>query len=522
MAKKTKNKKGAKKKSKKKKGKKQARQPTRRSVLHLSASQARAFFLKHDSYCNLDLPPYFQFDSLLSAVSKAAAGWKCTKPERRNARNLDDVNYTVLSNKDGRFAWRPIQLCHPLLYVDLVHQITEPGTWSTITTRFAEYAKPSRISCMSLPVQSRSSKRDKAEQILQWWQAIEQRSIELALDYAVLIHADISDCYGAIYTHSIAWALHTKPVAKQRRNDQGLIGNVIDGRIQDMRQGQTNGIPQGSVLMDFIAEMVLGYADLEIENAIQAAGISDYQILRYRDDYRIFANSIVDGEAILKCIAESLVDLGFKLNTQKTEVASDVVSGSIKKDKQDWLEAVQRNRNLEKHLILIRNHGARHPNSGSLQTALGEFLARVNSLTSPPHGLLALISLIVDIAYRSPKSQPLTMAILSKLISFLPNTKAKQAVVDQVMNKFSAIPNTGYMEIWLQRAVLHSGANFAFREPLCILASCKTLPIWNSSWIASPALQSVVDAKKSIKKQKMQKLPPVVDPKEVRLFDPYY
>jgi hypothetical protein len=28
-----------------------------------------------------------------------------------------------------------------------------------------------------------------------------------------------------------------------------------------MRHGQTNGIPQGSVLMDFIAEMVLGYAD---------------------------------------------------------------------------------------------------------------------------------------------------------------------------------------------------------------------------------------------------------------------
>jgi hypothetical protein len=31
--------------------------------------------------------------------------------------------------------------------------------------------------------------------------------------------------------------------------------------MQGMNYGQTNGIPQGSVLMDFIAEMVLGYID---------------------------------------------------------------------------------------------------------------------------------------------------------------------------------------------------------------------------------------------------------------------
>jgi hypothetical protein len=29
--------------------------------------------------------------------------------------------------------------------------------------------------------------------------------------------------------------------------------------MQGMNYGQTNGIPQGSVLMDFIAEMVLGF-----------------------------------------------------------------------------------------------------------------------------------------------------------------------------------------------------------------------------------------------------------------------
>ncbi|MCA9232257.1 MAG: RNA-directed DNA polymerase [Planctomycetales bacterium] len=508
------------KKVKKKKATK-ASKPSSRSVLDLTASEARAFFLKHDSYCNFDLPAYFGFDSLLQAVSKEVAGWTCSKAERRDVRDVDDANHTILSNKDGRFAWRPIELCHPVLYVDLVHQITEPSNWDTIKKRFAKFAKPSRIACMSLPVQSRSKKRDKAEQILKWWQAIEQRSIELSLDYNVLIHADISDCYGAMYTHSIAWAVHTKPIAKQKRRDLSLLGNIVDNRIQDMRRGQTNGIPQGSVLMDFIAEMVLGYADLLIDKAIQQAGIVDFQILRYRDDYRIFAQSVVDGEAILKCIAESLVDLGFKLNTQKTKIDTDVIGGSIKEDKQTWNASIKSDANLEKHLLLIRNHGMRFPNSGSLQTALAGYLNRINALTDAPYCLQALISIVADIAFHSPKTQPSTMAILSKLLSLLGSTQEKKSVVDRVLRKFESVPNTGYLEIWLQRATLHSGTGQAYTEPLCKLADGDAEPIWNNAWISSPTLANAVDAKKLIKEAKKKKLPPVIDPSEVQLFDVY-
>jgi hypothetical protein len=52
---------------------------------------------------------------------------------------------------------------------------------------------------------------------------------------------------------------------------------------------QTNGIPQGSVLMDFIAEMVLGYIDECLSRCLDEK--MDYRIIRYRDDYRIFTNS---------------------------------------------------------------------------------------------------------------------------------------------------------------------------------------------------------------------------------------
>jgi hypothetical protein len=38
-------------------------------VLSLSATEARAFFLKEESYFTFDLPPYFRFGDLLKLIS---------------------------------------------------------------------------------------------------------------------------------------------------------------------------------------------------------------------------------------------------------------------------------------------------------------------------------------------------------------------------------------------------------------------------------------------------------------------
>jgi RNA-directed DNA polymerase len=60
--------------------------------------------------------------------------------------------------------------------------------------------------------------------------------------------------------------------------------------------------------MDFICEIVLGYADLELSDRLKAAGLTEFRILRYRDDYRIFVNSPQIGEAILKSLSQLSAD----------------------------------------------------------------------------------------------------------------------------------------------------------------------------------------------------------------------
>ena len=237
-----------------------------RSILDLTCTEARAFLLKHESYCNTELPPYFQFGEMLRGVDKVLAGKSLSEfwNSRKQLRESEGVNYRILKNRDGRYQWRPMELIHPALYVSLVNAITAANHWDRIRKRLKSFGENSNIKCLSLPVQSLSREEDKAEQISQWWKNVKQKSIELSLDYGFVIQTDIADCYPGIYTHSIAWALHTKAKAKIYRNDGKLIGNIIDNHIVDMQRGQTNGIPQGSVLMDFVAEILLGYADTQL------------------------------------------------------------------------------------------------------------------------------------------------------------------------------------------------------------------------------------------------------------------
>ncbi len=68
--------------------------------------------------------------------------------------------------------------------------------------------------------------------------------------------------------------------------------------------------------------------------------------------------------------------------------------------------------------------------------------------------LSVLISIVVDIAYHNPRTYPISIAILSKLFNLLDNIETIKDIVKKVINKFDNIPNTGHMQIWLQRATI--------------------------------------------------------------------
>jgi RNA-directed DNA polymerase len=283
-----------------------------------------------------------------------------------------------------------------------------------------------------------------------------------------------------------------------------------------MRHGQTNGIPQGSVLMDFIAEMVLGFADLELSKKIKAKQIGDYQILRYRDDYRIFVNNPQDGERILKCLTEVMIDLGLKLNTTKTKASSAVICASIKPDKLEWLFRKKPYKNLQNYLLMIHDHAIEFPDSGSLVCALADFHKKIRraKLDKP----MPLIAIVVDIAYHNPRTYPLCAGILSWLLKCLGDDE-KQTTVEKIKKRFDLVPNTGYLQIWLQRITYRFEQTFLYEEKICHLVAGEQKNLWNSEWVICEKLRNIIDDPCIIiDKKRLEKLPPEIANEEIALF----
>lgn len=488
-------------------------------LVELSNVEAKKHFLKGSSYFNGDIPSYISFEPILADIAdilndKTYAQFKSSDPN-----NYSGVNYNLIANKDGKLAWRPYELMHPVIYVSLVNVICDTNNWKLITERLSEF-EGGAVECCSAPVISLNNQTDVATQIKGWWQKVEQRSLTYSLEYSHVLHTDVTDCYGSLYTHSISWALHGINKAKENKSKNSLLGNKIDSHIQASRYGQTNGISQGSVLMDFVAEIVLGYVDELI--SIELENHSDFRILRYRDDYRIFANSDDRVENILKIVSDKLRVIGMKLGVSKTFSCRNVVEGSIKPDKLAGIELKDLGKanakTIQKQLLRLHSFGQRFPNSGALRRLVGEFHTDVSQQIQAPDDLEVQVAIATDIAFVSPATFPAVAGILSHLISLAPN-EDKVVLWTKVRNKMSRVPYNGYLEIWLQRVIQPKSVNVEFisDESICQIVNGKMPVLWESGWIASSALKGALDVSKIVIAS-VQEIHEVVQTDEIELF----
>lgn len=373
---------------------------------------------------------------------------------------------------------------------------------------------------------SKTKKGQQASQVANWWNEVEQLSLEQALEYSYLFSTDISDCYGSIYTHTIPWALHSKEKAKQflKDNSLKLEGDNIDWLIRQMTNNQTNGIPQGSVLMDLIAEIVLGYADLLLSKNLEDNNIEDYKIIRYRDDYRIFVNNTQTGNKIIKILTEVIIELGFKLNATKTQKTEDIIEGSLKKDKLyriSHLEDLNRfclnKGNLQKQLIRIYDFSKKFPNSGSLQSLLMEYNKNIK-FRKDDKNIIPVISIAFAIAYNNPRVYPTIAAIIGKSLSYLSDYGKRFDIIEKIKKKLEEKPNTEYMEIWLQRIIYNDDFFQDYNSNICKLVMDKTLPsLWNIDWVSN-GLKNIVNTTPIVDYQMLNNLDADIRDEEIDIF----
>lgn len=491
-----------------------------KTMLQMDAAEARSFLLKPESYCSLSLPQYFDFSKVLAKAEEVIFTYDQSKIQSYKPGLCENLNHRFLTNKNGEYSWRPMEIINPIIYAELVQLITDERNWNEILDRFSRFQKNQRIRCLRIPFEKPDDvdKSPKESIILNWWEEFEQQSVVLSLKYSSIAVTDISDCYGSIYTHTISWAIHDREIAKQNQGNKSFLGNKVDDYLQDMHNRQTNGIPQGSVLSDFLAEMILGYADLQLTEEIDKTEIQDYQILRYRDDYRIFTNTKEDGQYILMILTQVLGELNFKLNSSKTFTSDDIITSSIKTDKIAWIQSVHNATSLQKSLLIIRELGKRYPNSGSLMTAMSNFRRTIEKLTKCPNHNDSLLAILADIMVRNPKIHATAASIISKLLSF-ENGKVARDYFTLVKGKFDKIPNTGMLELWLQRVSWKYDPTIRYDEALCNLINGgkSNSDIWNFDWL-NPAVEIQLDSTPIIDESKLESMNKIMGLDETELF----
>ena len=324
------------------------------------------------------MPEYLNFDPVLAFAREHIADTsidKCLKDI--NPENMSDANYDIMLNKDGRYAVRVLSLSNPFLYYLLAREICTPEHWAAILDDFKVFGSAPHIQAVGIPVIPADKENfHKATTILNWWNRFEQMAVKLSLDYRYMFVTDITNCYGTIELQTVEKALSRKGTASEANVKTDIV------RILTMlRQGRNIGLPQGSTLYDIVAEIVLGYADMLLREALERDGITEgYEILRYRDDYKVFANDKDLLERISYTLQHVLEGLNLRLNSAKTRISDSIITDSIKPDKLAYIynTPIYNNKKqcdfdgIQKQLLFILQFGRQYPNCGQMRMLLSK------------------------------------------------------------------------------------------------------------------------------------------------------
>lgn len=507
-----------------------------KTIFDLSADEALDFLMQNDRYVTTEMPEYLNFDPVLAFAREHIADTsidKCLKDI--NPENMSDANYDIMLNKDGRYAVRVLSLSNPFLYYLLAREICTPEHWAAILDDFKVFGSAPHIQAVGIPVIPADKENfHKATTILNWWSRFEQMAVKLSLDYRYMFITDITNCYGTIELQTVEKALSRKGTASKVDVKTDIV------RILTMlRQGRNIGLPQGSTLYDIVAEIVLGYADMLLREALERDGITEgYEIMRYRDDYKVFADDKDLLERISYKLQHVLEGLNLRLNSAKTRISDSIITDSIKPDKLAYIynTPIYNNKKccdfdgIQKQLLFILQFGRQYPNCGQmrmllskLSTWIEEYIENVakNQKSKAKPGeedaedkktqerlgtiiedIMAMSAIAAQIAAENLNSAHYALKIISQMLSTISaeqveNGKqaSKDEIVTKVLNRLGSMQNSDYLKIWLQNLAVKAEykGDYSFADGkgngLCHLVCGADANLWNNSFLAPAYLE---------------------------------
>ena len=385
---------------------------------------------------------------------------------------------------------------------------------------------------------------------------MEQRSIELSLEFRYMFVTDITNCYGSVNPQAFDWAFSLKDTRFENGNKNSISKN-IQKYLRAFQQGRNIGIPQGSAIFDFIGEIILGYSDLLLHEAIHKAGISNpYEIIRYRDDYRIFCNDKDVLEKISYILQHVLESLNFRMNSKKTKISNSIVTDAVKSDKLAYIynTPIFNKKgcdfdSFEKHLFYILMFARQYPDSGSIKTMLSDIDKRIEERLKPQTREVSTINLedtnnviekrtetyqrklvggsvramsavCVQIALENVGCCHYALRVLSRMVDSLEEEQEKRDIIDKVYTNLCNQPNSDYNQLWLQNITYQNDKKKGvspYNIRLCKVVMGENVELWNNSWLKKGLTKNYKQTS-VVSNEVLKKVTPIITFRETRAY----
>ena len=360
---------------------------------------------------------------------------------------------------------RTFGIIAPKIYHDIVwHLINE---WEFIQK--ALFRTHNKIYSYSFPIPISTESEGQlgnlraGRMIYEFLEMAENDIVAEAYNYKYILKTDIKNFYPSIYTHSIAWAIHTKEEIRKRgnKNDYNkFVGLRLDKLFQYSNDGCTNGIAIGPAVSDLISEIILSAIDEECSKIIDSKNI-DFLAVRFKDDYRFLCQTKQEASFIIKTLQKQMALFNLTLNERKCRV-EELPEGLFREWTAEYQQYSLRYRNkisykrFENSIRGTLKVDKKFEGTGVVDRFLSELYKKNIELKFDfkDKDLAKAISLLLMLKERRNKSFPQILGIIEQVI--IKNKKKKKpiikitAIIENIFKeKLKSISENQYDLIWL-------------------------------------------------------------------------
>ncbi|EPN22407.1 antiviral reverse transcriptase Drt4 [Pseudomonas syringae] len=141
-----------------------------------------------------------------------------------------------------------------------------------------------------------------------------KNTLEISFGASFRAHADVANCFGSIYTHSLEWAVQGYEKAKERLQERGEKhwSSTLDIMLRNAKRNETSGLPVGPSSSSIAVEIVLAAVDRELAGK--------FRFVRYIDDYTAYCETHIQAQEFIRALSIALSRYRLTLNLSKTKI----------------------------------------------------------------------------------------------------------------------------------------------------------------------------------------------------------